>query len=44
MRQMWKQSIYINSENNDLKIKVTTKSDTAFIEIRMTNYFLEFNQ
>ena len=41
---MWKRSIYINSENNDLKIKVTTKIDAVFIEIRIINYLLDINQ
>lgn len=45
MIQMWKRSIYINSENNDLKIKVTTKkNDAVFIEIRIINYLLDINQ
>ena len=41
---MWKRSIYINSENNDLKIKVSTKNDAVFIEIRIINYLLDINQ
>ena len=44
MIQIWKRSIYINSENNDLKIKVTTKNDAVFIEIRIINYLFEINQ
>ena len=34
----------MNSENNDLKIKVTTKNDAVFKEIGIINYLLEINQ